>query len=348
MCASNLHVVWTETRGNHESTQNNNTNFLFHSCSSHIPRGKLRSQHDGSSSGHEERARRLCWLSLNRVSGRRSFFAFANPTLWWLILSVEHYTMSRQPATAQMGPNQAEPEEEEVISGAGEGDEIMEEAEEQEGYSAYSCPCINILYGLRVFTLILINHYVLDHNEWLTGRSDPHCSVIHPDVDADLDQLVLLPSRTRVFLRSLRGVHRGRLQLDRPQCDGTLLERGHGYGAGRRARYPSASITCNPMWLMLTPSDEDASKIPDVSIVESSAEMLYGLVHQRFILTRAGLQAMVNFFSCFRWYARVDGQHLYHRWRSTRMQRSGHAHVFIALAQTSFPVEDMTCQVLTL
>jgi len=41
-------------------------------------------------------------------------------------------------------------------------------------------------------------------------------------------------------------------------------------------------------------SDEDASKIPDVSIVESSAEMLYGLVHQRYILTRIGLQSMVR------------------------------------------------------
>jgi len=41
-------------------------------------------------------------------------------------------------------------------------------------------------------------------------------------------------------------------------------------------------------------SDDDNSKIPDVSIVESSAEMLYGLVHQRFILTRAGLQAMLE------------------------------------------------------
>ncbi|OCH92947.1 hypothetical protein OBBRIDRAFT_750610 [Obba rivulosa] len=40
--------------------------------------------------------------------------------------------------------------------------------------------------------------------------------------------------------------------------------------------------------------DEDASKIPDVSIVEASAELLYGLVHQRYILTRAGLQAMVD------------------------------------------------------
>ena len=34
--------------------------------------------------------------------------------------------------------------------------------------------------------------------------------------------------------------------------------------------------------------------MPDVSIVEASAELLYGLVHQRYILTRAGLQAMVR------------------------------------------------------
>lgn len=50
--------------------------------------------------------------------------------------------------------------------------------------------------------------------------------------------------------------------------------------------------TCNDLPMAL--SDEDESKIPDVSIVESSAEMLYGLVHQRFILTRAGLQAMAS------------------------------------------------------
>jgi hypothetical protein len=39
---------------------------------------------------------------------------------------------------------------------------------------------------------------------------------------------------------------------------------------------------------------EDSSKIPDVSIVESSAELLYGLVHQRYILTKVGLAAMVR------------------------------------------------------
>lgn len=40
--------------------------------------------------------------------------------------------------------------------------------------------------------------------------------------------------------------------------------------------------------------EEDTSKIPDVSIVEPSAELLYGLVHQRFILTKAGLATMVS------------------------------------------------------
>ncbi|WWC71225.1 uncharacterized protein I206_105178 [Kwoniella pini CBS 10737] len=40
--------------------------------------------------------------------------------------------------------------------------------------------------------------------------------------------------------------------------------------------------------------EEDSNKIPDVSIVESSAELLYGLVHQRFILTKVGLSCMVE------------------------------------------------------
>jgi len=47
-------------------------------------------------------------------------------------------------------------------------------------------------------------------------------------------------------------------------------------------------------FLSLDPMVEDSLRIPDVSIVESSAELLYGLVHQRYILTRAGLAAMVR------------------------------------------------------
>jgi hypothetical protein len=59
---------------------------------------------------------------------------------------------------------------------------------------------------------------------------------------------------------------------------------------------PGVGFLCTLISLITAYSDaidEDASKIPDVSIVESSAEMLYGLVHQRYILTRAGLQLMV-------------------------------------------------------
>lgn len=40
-------------------------------------------------------------------------------------------------------------------------------------------------------------------------------------------------------------------------------------------------------------AEEETLKIPDMSIVESSAELLYGLIHQRYIITRQGLTQMV-------------------------------------------------------
>ncbi|CAG8584611.1 9041_t:CDS:2 [Dentiscutata erythropus] len=41
-------------------------------------------------------------------------------------------------------------------------------------------------------------------------------------------------------------------------------------------------------------SEEETLKVPDVSIVETSAELLYGLIHQRYIITRQGLQQMAS------------------------------------------------------
>lgn len=41
--------------------------------------------------------------------------------------------------------------------------------------------------------------------------------------------------------------------------------------------------------------DEMSSKIPDVSLLVPSAEMLYGLIHQRYIITTMGLRQMVSY-----------------------------------------------------
>lgn len=45
---------------------------------------------------------------------------------------------------------------------------------------------------------------------------------------------------------------------------------------------------------LLRSLEDESHRVPDVSIVESSAELLYGLIHQRFIITRQGLQQMVR------------------------------------------------------
>ncbi|GAA5960595.1 hypothetical protein JCM3765_005870 [Sporobolomyces pararoseus] len=54
------------------------------------------------------------------------------------------------------------------------------------------------------------------------------------------------------------------------------------------------------MVLDVEPEEDETSRVPDVSIVESSAELLYGLIHQRYIITRQGLQQM---------YAKFEANH---------------------------------------
>ncbi|TFK43472.1 casein kinase II regulatory subunit-domain-containing protein [Crucibulum laeve] len=131
--------------------------------------------------------------------------------------------------------SQAALEEDEVVSGTGEGDEIMEEPEEQEeGYTS-STP---------TSTLTWISWFCsLPGHEYF-------CEVTEDFIEDDFNL------------------------------------------TGLNAIVPFWKEAME-MVLDVEP-DEDTSKIPDVSIVESSAEMLYGLVHQRFILTRGGLQAMAE------------------------------------------------------
>ncbi|GAA5881133.1 hypothetical protein JCM16303_004809 [Sporobolomyces ruberrimus] len=54
------------------------------------------------------------------------------------------------------------------------------------------------------------------------------------------------------------------------------------------------------MVLDVEPEEDETHRVPDVSIVESSAELLYGLIHQRYIITRQGLQQM---------YAKFEANH---------------------------------------
>ncbi|CAL1700795.1 unnamed protein product [Somion occarium] len=145
-------------------------------------------------------------------------------------------TMSRrsQPP-ANIEPIGVEVEEEEVTGGVGEGDEIMEDAQAQEGEYSSSTP---------TSTLTWISWFCsLPGHEYF-------CEVAEDFIEDDFNL------------------------------------------TGLNAMVPFWKEAME-MVLDVEP-DEDTSKIPDVSIVEASAELLYGLVHQRFILTRAGLQAMIE------------------------------------------------------
>lgn len=184
--------------------------------------------------------------------------------------------MSRHPAI--IDTSQAELEEEEAISGTGEGDEVMEEVEEQDdGYS-----CVSIYPKQDAFFLLTTNSMssasstptsTLTWISWfcsLPGH-EYFCEVTEDFIEDDFN-LTGLSTMVPFWKEAMEMV------LD--------VEPGESYGLHRSDHARASTNLAN--------TDEDASKIPDVSIVESSAEMLYGLVHQRYILTRMGLQAMVR------------------------------------------------------
>ncbi|TFK55969.1 hypothetical protein OE88DRAFT_1621848 [Heliocybe sulcata] len=140
--------------------------------------------------------------------------------------------MSRLQQSSSVDPSQEELEEEEAVSG--EGDEVMGEAEDGEGYTS-STP---------TSTLTWISWFCsLPGHEYF-------CEVSEDFIEDDFNL------------------------------------------TGLNAMVPFWKEAME-MVLDVEP-DEDSARVPDVSIVEASAELLYGLVHQRYIITRQGLQAMAD------------------------------------------------------
>ena len=116
----------------------------------------------------------------------------------------------------------------------------------------------------------------------------------HDHFLSHVDYLVLLTSRPRILLRSRRSnplPPSSPTPTDAPPRDKEFIEDDFNL-TGLSALVPFYK---EAMEMVLdVEAEEESHKIPDVSIVESSAELLYGLIHQRFIITRQGLQSMVR------------------------------------------------------
>jgi casein kinase II subunit beta len=209
--------------------------------------------------------------------------------------------MSRRPQhQPPIDTTQPEVPEDELLSATGEGDEVMEEAEEQEGYSAcqtlshktYSNhvrypsplsyrPCVTIPRTPTDAFPIASSHSSASSTPtssltWISWfcslpGHDYFCEVAEDFIEDDFN-LTGLNAMVPFWKEAMEMV----LDVE----------------PGAFPPTPELSSISLPNDLI----DEDSAKIPDVSIVEASAELLYGLVHQRYVLTRAGLHAMVSEF----------------------------------------------------
>ena len=96
--------------------------------------------------------------------------------------------MSRRPQQqTPLDTNQPEIPEDELLSATGEGDEVMEEAEEQEGYSA----CVTLSHWRSVFMSSLPSHPTDHMLCYVTIQLARHLSrftsVVNPYVFLDMD-----------------------------------------------------------------------------------------------------------------------------------------------------------------
>ncbi len=116
-----------------------------------------------------------------------------------------------------------------------------------------------------------------------------------------IDFILVLDYRSRIFHRSPGIVYWGSIQSDWVEWSGSVLRRGNVNDTRRRIRYVPFTHDLFPIIRMLVLCRlkrfwqvDDYRKPTDIQIVENSAEMLYGLIHQRWIISRGGLQAMVH------------------------------------------------------
>jgi hypothetical protein len=119
------------------------------------------------------------------------------------------FIMSRRPQQQpSIDTSQPEVPEDELLSATGEGDEVMEEAEEQEGYSA----CVTLLLRRNMFTssspfLSSCQPYVMISQNPSVTLLSRLTSVVNPYVILNMDQLVLFFTWPRLLLRGRRGLY---------------------------------------------------------------------------------------------------------------------------------------------
>ena len=140
--------------------------------------------------------------------------------------------------------NQFNPEQPEDggLSATVDNAEGMEEVEEQEGYSASRFLHFFVAQSEQLTRSLVLRPLVPSR---IYLRYPIHLplnplfsrifSFINTNINPDMDILVLLLTRARVLLRSRGRLYRRRLQSDRIELYGSVLEGGHGHGPRCRA-----------------------------------------------------------------------------------------------------------------
>lgn len=91
--------------------------------------------------------------------------------------------------------------------------------------------------------------------------------------------------------------------------------------------------------LDLEPNDAMYSRVPDLSLLQPSAELLYGLIHQRYIITKDGLLQMVTSEKGFIYLTDV-----FFSWKNTKRATLANVQDFIVMIATFYLADSMIHQ----